>query len=354
MEFAKDLLRFSDGRRVTTKDLWELRRAEILKILAENAYGYLPDDPVTCHMDIKNSIAKCCSGHGVLHEVEFVMTSDKGDCAVPGHFFMPTSEGLHPLILLLNFRPDAYDRYYPAEEIIDNGFALISVCYHDINQDLQPDISLGLGSILTPPDPLFGYGKISLWAFAASRILDSLADVPGVDLSNAAIAGHSRLGKTALWCGANDTRFKFVLSNCSGCMGDALNQFKHEGAETIRDIQEKFPYWFCNNFFKYRSEEELPYDQHWLMACISPRFVCTAAAEKNEWADPLSQRLCCVGASDAWKFYGLAGFVGKEGQPAVNTADLEGHIGHSYRDGIHFLGRPDWIKYMDFIKRHLN
>ena len=354
MIFAKSLLTLNDGRTADTKELWEIRRQEILRILSENAYGYLPQDNITCRMEIKDSIKKCCSGHGVLHEVDFVMTSDKGEYTVPGHFFMPTSEGPHPLILLLNFRPDAYDRYYPAEEIIENGFALISVCYHDINQDLQPDISLGLGSILDLPDPLFRYGKIALWAFAASRILDSLEGFPSIDLSNAAIAGHSRLGKTALWCGANDTRFKFVLSNCSGCMGDAVNQVKHEGAETIRDIQEKFPYWFCESFFKYRSEEELPYDQHWLMACIAPRFVCTAAAEKNLWADPISQQLCCVGASEAWEIYGLKGFAGGEERLTVNKPSLEGHVGHAYRDGIHFLGRPDWLSYMAFIKQHLN
>ena len=57
--------------------------------------------------------------------------------------------------------------------------------------------------------------------------------------------GHSRLGKTALWTGAIDTRFAMVLASCSG-EGGASPARRNYG-ETTRNLVDKFPFWFCRN-----------------------------------------------------------------------------------------------------------
>jgi hypothetical protein len=355
MYFERELLRFADGREVKNIEDFKIRKKEILDILARHAYGYLPKDEIKTSIETISSDTKCCSGHAILNKINFVMESKNGTYKIKANYFKQNDDKKHPLILLLNFRPDAYDMYYPIEEIIDNGFSFISVCYNDISLDDKDAKNDGLESILDEvEEKAYKYGKISLWAFAASRMLDAILKLEEIDASNIAIAGHSRLGKTALWCGANDERFKFILSNDSGCMGDALNQIKHGGSETVSSIKTVFPHWFCPYFQQYNDEKELPFDQHWLIAAIAPRFVATGASSLDLWADPISEELSAIGASKAWELYNLKGYVHGDEQIKINQCFGGGHIQHHYRDGIHFFGRQDWLYYMSFIKANLN
>src|SRR5690606_4567127 len=104
------------------------------------------------------------------------------------------------------------------EDIIDRGYAVATMCYHDIFPD-QPGmkdhsiVSLFPGyAAAEAPDE---WQAIGAWAWGSSRIVDYLATEPRINASQIAIMGHSRQGKAALWAGAQDTRFKVVISNNS-------------------------------------------------------------------------------------------------------------------------------------------
>lgn len=146
---------------------------------------------------------------------------------------------------------------------------------------------------------------------------------------------------------------RFTCANDAGCGGDALEQTKHPGAEDYAAMARSFPYWFCGNRSRYIDHpEERPYDQHFLLGAIAPRFAAVSSASLDRWADPYSQQLCCAAASPAWKLHGLRGFVGTESPAAVGAAYPEGHIAYHLRGGLHYLSRQDWLFYMDFVRRH--
>ena len=241
----------------------------------------------------------------------------------------------------------------PVEEIIDNGFAVISFCYQDITKD-NDDFTDGLAGVLYENGKRGKNeaGKITLWSWAAQRVMDYAQTLDNLDLNNSIVCGHSRLGKTALLTAATDKRFKFAFSNNSGCCGAALSRGKN--GEKIADICSAFPYWFCEEFLNYiNNEDKMPFDQHYLAAAIAPRYVYISSAKEDIWADPVSEMLTCVAISEVYERYGEKGFVCADRLPRVGDVFHDGCVGYHLRDGLHYFSREDWNKAMTFVKKHM-
>lgn len=324
-------------------------RDEMVDILCREEYGYLPPLPeqlsFTCEEEV---VPKFCAGKAVINRVTAHCVINGKDFSFPFSCVLPTKDGKHPFFVHINFRPDVPDRYMPTEELVDNGFAVLSLCYNDVTND-DADFKDGLAGILFPDGKRGPHspGKIAMWAWAAQRVLDYAETLDCLDLDAAVVCGHSRLGKTALFCAATDTRFKFAYSNNSGCSGDALARGTR--GETVEDIVFRFHFWFCENYKKYvKNEQAMPYDQHYLLASIAPRFVMVGSAAEDLWADPDSQFLACVAASPAFS----EGLSCDDKLPEIDDVFTDGGIGYHKRAGLHYFSRLDWNRLIEFVKKH--
>lgn len=322
-------------------------REEMLRILQENEYGFLPPDPDYIKFQIKeNIIPNFCAGNAVCHQVVAVCGIGSREFSFPFHAVLPTAVNQYPFFIHINFRDCVPDRYMPTEELIDNGFAVLSFCYEDVTSD-NNDFTDGLSGVLYPDGirAPTDAGKIAMWAWAAQRVMD-YAQTRGdiLDLTNAIVCGHSRLGKTALLAAATDTRFAVGYSNDSGCSGAAITRNKQ--GETVRDICSKFSYWFCRNYKTYVDREhEMPFDQHYLLASIAPRRVLVGSATEDIWADPVSEFLCCTAAAEAF-----GGFPCGDVLPEIGRTVFGEKLGFHLRKGKHYFSRADWLKLMEFAK----
>jgi hypothetical protein len=238
-------------------------------------------------------------------------------------------------------------RRFPIETIVARGFQLATFYYGDIAPDLG---DLGGGT-----HPLFprgeagreahAWGAVGAWAWGASRILDYLTNDPLTDPHRVIVAGHSRLGKAALWAAAQDERFVGAFANNSGCTGAALSRRRF--GETVAAINALFPHWFCRRYHTYAErDDQLPVDQHLLIAAIAPRRVYIASAAEDLWADPHGEFLGGRCANPAYELLGLDGLTITD-WPPMDTAS-SGRIGYHLRPGGHDLLQEDWIRFLEF------
>lgn len=301
-------------------------RDAMLRTLTTEVFGEAPElvAPVSC--TTIESQTGWLAGKADHHRLELAVPTAHGPFLLP--FTLTVSSPSAPTVLLLNFGRLPHE-YCPVEELIDGGVNVCVLDYRDVTSD-DADFSSGLAGSLprTGPHP---WGKIALWAWACCRVMDHLVTRDDLDPAKVWIAGHSRLGKTALWAGALDQRFRGAISNNSGCAGAALA--RGNVGETIRDITDIFGYWFTPAYSTWAGrEDELPWDQHWLLAAIAPRLVCVGSAADDAWADPVAEHLAGLAAAPAWP-------------PTTATAG-EFPVQHHLRPGGHFLSRDDWRHYL--------
>ena len=141
-----------------------------------------------------------------------------------------------------------------------------------------------------------------------------------------------------------------VISNNSGCGGAALS--KRKFGETVARINTSFPHWFCDNFKAYNeNEQNMPFDQHMLLALAAPKPIYVASAEEDRWADPKGEFISCVEASPVYELFGLTG-IGNEQFPAVNNPS-HNTVAYHIRTGKHDVTSYDWQQYIAWAKKHL-
>lgn len=381
-----DPLRSTNGQRIRA-DEWSKHREELVRILAENQFGFAPNAAAQVTWKI---VEEGTMNAGLTKRQQFVVTlsTPAAKMDIDLVVFVPTQQKPRGTFLGLNFQGNhsidkdpalriptswmannkdtgvidnrasekgrgSQERRWPIKEINERGYIVATAYYGDIDPDFDDGFLNGVHQLFPEhkPDPSHPsrWGTIAGWSWGLSRLLDVLLQQPYTDASTVGVIGHSRLGKTSLWAGATDTRFSLVISNNSGCGGAALE--RRNFGETVAIINNSFPHWFCGNFKKFsKNEKELPHDAHTLIACAAPRPIYIASATEDRWADPKGEYLSGWYATPVYNLLGYQGLPG-ELPPPPNKSVGE-RVGYHNRTGPHDILSYDWQRYMDFADKH--
>ncbi|MDP6445977.1 MAG: acetylxylan esterase [Pirellulaceae bacterium] len=378
-----DPLKLSNGDSVKDAAAWRSeRRPQVLELFREHVYGRSPKKPRRVFAEVVES-GQALEGRATRKQVDIRLQRDGGPVLHVLIYSPAKSNGPTPAFLGLNFngnhtvsndpavpvtknwvrrgknnRASADSRgtsasRWQVDRIVKRGYSLVTLYYGDIDPDFDDGFKNGIhplylkkGQAKPAADE---WGSIAAWAWGLSRVLDYLHTDESIDQTKVAVIGHSRLGKTSLWAGAEDPRFAIVISNNSGCGGAALSRRRF--GETVKRINTSFPHWFCDNFNKYNdNENELPVDQHMLVALMAPRPVYIASAEQDRWADPRGEFLSAKFAEPVYRLLN-AGGLGAEQMPAVDKPVAD-RLGYHIRTGKHDVTAYDWDRYLDFADKH--
>ncbi len=344
-----DALTMNSGKKVQTVSDFEERREEIKRILEEEEYGVVPPKPDHLRVEIESQDDVFCAGKAPLQKLKFICTFGDKEDSFPVSAVIPKSDKPLPAFVMINFRPNVPDKYLPSEELVDRGYAVFSFCYTDVSSD-DGNFKDKFAKYLSNRRRKNGSSKIAIWAWAAMRVMDYIQTLDSIDKDNIAVIGHSRLGKTAMVAGGFDERFKYIISNDSGCGGAAITRGKI--GETFEWMSDVIPFWFCPRWLdKVKGGIELPYDQNFLSVLSVPRHLMIGSAVEDTWSDPASEFINCASTNPAYALYGKRGLVYGDEIPAPKTILGEGDALYHIRHGLHYFSREDWLVYMDYIDK---
>ena len=365
------LLVTAEGKPVTTAEEWmHVRRPQILALFANLIYGRVPQPPSPIEMEceVTKTDPRFMEGRATRKDVFIRFSNDQGQAEMLILVFVP-NQATKPVPAFMKHsfndtKSQDFDAHpqrrgllrngWPLGEFFDRGYGFVAVYQQDLVGHNEVEFLNSIHRLFYKRGQSFPkaheWGVLSAVAWGAMRALDYLESDGDIDHTRVAIMGHSKMGKAALWTAAQDQRFAMAISAQSGCAGAAL--WRRRSGETLEKMVTRFPYWLCRNAWKFvNQEDDLPVDQHMLLACIAPRPVYVHSGVKDTWADGRGEYLSAYRASEVYRLLGKKGLT-SESLPPVGQAIIASDVGYHMRAGGHSVEIYDWERFLDFADYH--
>jgi hypothetical protein len=304
-----DALTLNNGQKVTTPELWQKRRAEIIEGFECCVYGRVPKNVPQVSWSVTKVDHERIGFTPVLARevIGHVDNSSYPQISVNLRMILVTPESAKtPVPVLLMFGPAAFP--YPNEpneeqlgkinaalkavliyqdpslkevfeqhpayelakatafqfppmnadgdppntwELIADGWGFALLDPASIQADNGAGLTRGIIGLTNHGQPRKpdDWGALRAWAWGAGRALDYLETDPTVDAKHVGIDGVSRYGKAALITMAFDPRLAAVLVASSGKGGATL--LRRNFGEAVESLTGGEYYWMAGNFMKY-------------------------------------------------------------------------------------------------------
>lgn len=379
-ESMPDALFLSDGTKVTSREQWPERRAELVELFEREIYGRIPANVPKVTWVITDLKEGQTAGVATITRTLEGRVDNSAypeiDVIIKAEFTVPV-ESDEPRPIMLEFGGFGGRFFQPrpgttpwTEQAIAHGWA-----HGWINPgSIQPDNNnfrtgiIGLTNKGQPRKP-DDWGALRAWGWGVSQLIDYFAAHPElkIDPTKVGIEGVSRFGKAALVTQAFDERVAVAFVASSGEGGAKLH--RHIFGEALENLTGGGYYWMAGNFMKYGAAEaefgektaaDLPVDSHELVALCAPRpcFISYGIVERGDppWVDARGSFMAGVLATPVYELLGKQGFSTTgdyltEPMPAVNEL-VGGELAWRQHDGGHEAG-PNWPTFFEWVSRYI-
>jgi hypothetical protein len=300
-----------NGTRISTRDDWRCRRAEIKKLAEKFVYGEKPVKPAT--------VSGTVSSTNITVNVAQGGRSSSFSAKVE----LPGGSGPFPAVVVLGgFGADT-------AAIKAAGAAVITYDPYVVGREGTPRNNKQ-GAFYSVYGATSSTGLLMAWAWGVSRIIDVLEQSGGSILRADAtgVTGCSRFGKGAFVIGAFDQRIALTMPIESGSAGAPIFRgIPGEGAQSLSSAYGEQP-WLGDAFGSFTSSPtRLPVDTHEIAAMVAPRGLFIMDNPHIANLGPRSASVAALGAAEVYKALGA-------------QADIS-YIS-DVQDGTHCANRAEW------------
>lgn len=313
-----------DGKRLTAKDQWRCRRAEISAQLQKYESGPKPPKPDNL------------SGTVTREQIEVEVEHQGKAMNFTASITMPTT-GQAPYPAMIGVGGSNLDNDYLASQ----GIAVISFDNNGMGAQSGLD-SRGTGKFFDLYGNDHPASSLTAWAWGISRLIDVIenSDEALIDVNRLGVTGCSRNGKGALLTGALDERIALTIAQEAGAGGSASWRASQAHADSGKNVQtlshaaNEQP-WFRASFdenFGGDKVTRLPFDHHQVMGMVAPRGLLVLDND-IEWLGPLSGYIATSAAKEIYTALGVPENIAYSehgGHPHCQLPDHQQEIFQAY------------------------
>lgn len=317
-------------------------QAEARSTLAERIYGEIPRRPIHLDYKVKSADEGFAAGKAELIEYEILMELADRTVVMPLTAVIPKGRTNIPAIITLTDQDGVPNKFLPAEEIIDRGYAILQIDAREVaenNGDFKTRIC---GHIARSRKRKAAAGKIAVWAFSVMRAVDLAYDLEAINKDAICVSGQGIYGRAGMLAAAFDTRIGYIIANGIASYPPPYSDKIPKSGITVRD----FPYLYCPAL----ADKPVGDEYTLLLSAIAPRRVMVGYAEDGGYYDFEVEldRLYRI-SEDYYRPQGMSGLGEIKEIPTAEGIIQGGEISCHLRQGIDYFSREDWNIYLDFI-----